>query len=170
MSGRSPVGKEAARAASRVQIAGFTTCLALGTLLLFGRAITFAFINLDDPAYVYEQPLIARGFSWAGVVWAFTHVHSGNWHPLTSISHMLDCEFFGLSPGGPHLINVLLHTVAVALLFLFLVRITGALWRSALVSALFAWHPLRVETVAWVSERKDVLSACFFFLDRKSVV
>ena len=138
--------------------------LALGTLLLFGRAITFPFINLDDAAYVYEQPLIARGFSWAGVIWAFTHVHSGNWHPLTSISHMLDCELFGLNPGGPHLINVFLHTVAVALLFLFLVRMTGSLWRSAFVSALLAWHPLRVESVAWISERKDVLSACFFFL------
>src|ERR1051325_11671770 len=141
MSGRSPVGKEAAGAASHVQIAGVTTCLALGTLLLFGRAITFPFINLDDPTYVYEQPLIARGFSWAGVVWAFTHVHSGNWHPLTSISHMLDCELFGLNPGGPHLMNIILHTVAVALLFLLLVRMTGSLWGSALESVLFAWHP-----------------------------
>lgn len=149
---------------SRAQIMGVMAGLASGTLLLFGRAITFPFINLDDPAYVYEQPLIAHGFSWAGVRWAFTHVHSGNWHPLTSISHMLDCEFFGLNPGGPHLINVLLHTVAVALLFLFLVRTTGSLWRSALVGAFFAWHPLRVESVVWIAERKDVLSACFFFL------
>ena len=164
MSGRLPVGEEIISRPSRVQIAGGMAGLALGTLLFFGRAITFPFINLDDPAYVYEQPLIARGFSWDGVVWAFTHVHSGNWHPLTSISHMLDCHLFGVSPGGPHLINVLLHTVAVMLLFLLLVRMTGSFWPSALVSALFAWHPLRVESVAWISERKDVLSACFFFL------
>ena len=155
---------EAKHAWSRTQIASVMAGLVLGTLLVFGRAITFPFINLDDAAYVYEQPLIARGFSWSGVAWAFTHVHSGNWHPLTSISHMLDCELFGLNPAGPHLINVLLHTVTVTLLFLFLVRMTGSLWRSALVSALFAWHPLRVESVAWISERKDVLSACFFFL------
>src|SRR3954471_15110982 len=140
------------------------TGLALGTLLLFARAITFPFINLDDPAYVYEQPLIAHGFSWAGVVWAFTHVHSGNWHPITSISHMLDCEIFGLNTGGAHLVNVLLHAVAATLLFVFLVRLSCSFWRSAVATALFAWHPLRVESVAWISERKDVLSACFFFL------
>ena len=164
MSSRSEEKNRIRPGLSRAQIAGVMAGLALGTFLLFCRAITFPFINLDDPTYVYEQVLIARGFSWAGVVWAFTHVHSGNWHPLTSISHMLDCELFGLNPGGPHLINIILHTVAVALLFLLLVRMTGSLWRSALVSVLFAWHPLRVESVAWISERKDVLSACFFFL------
>lgn len=155
--------RETSDVRSHGRIAIVAAGLVIGTLLLFGRAVAFPFINLDDPAYVFEQPLIARGFSWAGVVSAFTHVHAGNWHPLTSISHMLDCQLFGLNPGGPHLVNVLLHAIAAASLFLLLVRMTGSLWRSALVSALFAWHPLRVESVAWISERKDVLSACFFF-------
>src|SRR5207248_7730185 len=99
-----------------------------------------------------------------GIVWAFTHVHSENWHPLTTISHMLDCQLYGLKAGGHHFTNVLVHTTAVILLFLVLRGMTGALWQSAFVAAVFAIHPLHVESVAWVAERKDVLSAVFFML------
>ena len=99
-----------------------------------------------------------------GFVWAFTHVDSSNWHPLTWISHMLDCQLYGLNAGGHHLTNVLLHTATAILLFPVLRRMTGFLWRSAFVAAVFAIHPLRVESVAWVAERKDVLSGLFFML------
>ena len=99
-----------------------------------------------------------------GVQWAFTSLYASNWHPLTWLSHMLDCQIYGLKPGGHHVTNLLLHLVNSLLLFGLLKRLTGALWRSALVAALFALHPLHVESVAWVSERKDVLSAFFFML------
>ena len=102
--------------------------------------------------------------TWRGVVWAFTHVHSQNWHPLTSISHMIDCQLFGLNAGAHHLVNVGLHTVTALLLFTFLWQSTNALWASAISAAIFAIHPLRVESVAWISERKDVLSGLFFML------
>ena len=99
-----------------------------------------------------------------GIVWAFTIAYRANWHPLTMLSHMLDCQLYGLNAGGHHLTNVLLHTATVILLFLVLRRMTGFLWRSAFVAAVFAIHPLRVESVAWVAERKDVLSGLFFML------
>src|SRR4029077_15999824 len=98
------------------------------------------------------------------VVWAFTHVHSHNWHPLTTMSHMLDCQFFGLKPGTHHFVNVLLHTASALLLFFLLEQLTGAFWRSAFVAALFAIHPLHVESVVWIAERKDVLSGFLFIL------
>ncbi|PYL26294.1 MAG: hypothetical protein DMF37_02675, partial [Verrucomicrobia bacterium] len=100
----------------------------------------------------------------AGIGWAFTHIHSENWHPLTTISHMLDCQLYGLKAGWHHFTNVLLHTIAAILLFIALRQMTGALWRSAFVAAVFAIHPLRVESVAWIAERKDVLSGVFFML------
>lgn len=131
---------------------------------VFGQTFGHQFINYDDPLYVLENPHVNAGLSWRSVGWAFTHVHSQNWHPLTSISHMLDTQLFGLSPGWHHLHNVLLHSLAAVLLFLALKRMTGNLWLSALAVALFAIHPLRVESVAWVSERKDVLSGVFFAL------
>ena len=134
------------------------------TWLTFGQTLRHEFINYDDNAYVYQNPTVIRGLTLDGIVWAFTHVHSGNWHPLTSISHMLDCQLYGLNAGGHHLTNVLLHSIAVLLLFLVLRRMTGAFWRSAFVAAVFAIHPLRVESVAWVAERKDVLSGVFFML------
>ena len=134
------------------------------TWLTFGQTLRHEFVNYDDNAYVYQNPTVIRGLTLDGIVWAFTHVHSGNWHPLTSISHMLDCQFYGLNAGGHHLTNVLLHSIAVLLLFLVLRRMTGAFWRSAFVAAVFAIHPLRVESVAWVAERKDVLSGVFFML------
>jgi tetratricopeptide (TPR) repeat protein len=132
--------------------------------LVFGQTLSHPFINFDDPEYVIENPEIITGLTAHGVVWAFTHEHGGNWHPLTSISHMLDYQTFGSKAGGHHFTNVLLHTVAVILLFLALREMTGSLWRSAFVATLFAIHPLRVESVAWIAERKDVLSGVFFML------
>jgi hypothetical protein len=121
-------------------------------------------VNYDDPRYVYQNTRITSGISVANVAWAFSHIHSENWHPLTTITHMLDCQLHGLNAGWHHFTNVLLHCLAVVLLFVALERMTGALWRSAFVSAVFAVHPLRVESVAWIAERKDVLSAFFFML------
>ena len=141
-------------------------CLFLATAvwLVFGQTLHFQFINFDDNAYIYKNPQVTRGLSLEGFVWAFTHVHSNNWHPLTWLTHMLDSELYGLNPGGHHLTNVLLHAATAILLFLVLRQTTGALWRSAFVAAVFAIHPLRVESVAWVAERKDVLSGLFFVL------
>lgn len=134
------------------------------TWLVFGETLRHPSINFDDPGYVFENPRINTGLTSTGVLWAFTHSHMENWHPLTWISHMLDCQLFGLNPGGHHFTNVLLHTIAVILLFLVLHEMTGALWRSAFVAAVFAIHSLRVESVAWIAERKDVLSGVFFML------
>jgi len=141
-------------------------CIALSglTWLVFGQTLWHDFINYDDPRYVYENIKITSGLSISGIVWAFTHIHSMNWHPLTTISHMLDCQLYGLHPGWHHFTNVLLHTVAVIFLFLALQQMTGAFWRSAIVAAVFTIHPLRVESVAWIAERKDVLSGVFFML------
>src|SRR6202047_1555203 len=126
--------------------------------MVFGQTLGDDFINYDDQNYVYENTKITGGLNLAGIAWAFSHVHAQNWHPLTTISHMLDCQLYGLEAGGHHFTNVLLHTVAVLLLFAVLREMTGALWRSAFVAAVFAIHPLHVESVAWVAERKDVLS------------
>src|SRR5438874_5398378 len=145
-----------------------TTLIYLGlvgiTWLVFGQTLRHDFVNFDDHVYVYDNPLIARGLTFDGVVSAFTHPHARNWHPLTTISHMLDCQLYGLNAAGHHFTNLALHTIAVLLLFRLLRVTTGALWPSAFVAALFAIHPLHVESVAWVSERKDVLSAVFFML------
>ncbi|MEO6970084.1 MAG: tetratricopeptide repeat protein [Chthoniobacterales bacterium] len=134
------------------------------TVAIFGRTVRFDFFNYDDSFYVYQNPFISNGLTQAGLVRAFTHPLVANWHPLTSISLMLDAQWSGLHAGGYHLVNVALHTLAVLLLFLTLKSMTGALWRSAFVAALFAIHPLRAESVVWISERKDVLSGVFFFL------
>jgi tetratricopeptide (TPR) repeat protein len=134
------------------------------TWFVFGQTLRHDFVNFDDHVYVYENPLVVRGLSTEGIIGAFTHTHALNWHPLTTLSHMLDCQLYGLKAGGHHLTNVILHTISVLLLFLVLKQITGALWQSAFVAALFAIHPLHVESVAWIAERKDVLSAVFFVL------
>jgi tetratricopeptide (TPR) repeat protein len=134
------------------------------TWSVFAQTVRHQFITYDDPQYVYANPEVSAGLSLSGIIWAFTHTIAGNWHPLTTISHMLDCQLYGLDPAGHHFTNVLFHTIAVVLLFLVLQQMTGSLWRSAFVAALFAIHPLHVESVAWVSERKDVLSAVFFML------
>jgi len=131
---------------------------------VFGQTRFHEFVNYDDDAYVYNNPVVTQGLTWSEIIWAFTHSHAGNWHPLTTLSHMIDCQIYGLHPAGHHLTNVLLHTVTVILLFLMLGNMTGTFWRSAFVAAVFAIHPLRVESVAWVAERKDVLSGLFFVL------
>ncbi len=138
--------------------------LAAGTMGVYWPALENGFTNFDDDAYVTENPQVQGGLSAAGVAWAFTSTEEANWHPLTWLSHMLDCEIWGLDPRGHHLSSVLLHCANAAILLLVLYRMTGALGRSAAVAALFAFHPLRVESVAWVSERKDVLSTLFWFL------
>ena len=134
------------------------------TSLIFGQTLWHDFINYDDPRYVYENTNITSGIGISGIAWAFSHVHAMNWHPLTTISHMLDCQLYGLKAGGHHFTNVLLHTLAAILLFLALRQMTGAFWPSAFVAAVFAIHPLRVESVAWIAERKDVLSGVIFML------
>ncbi len=138
--------------------------LALLSLAVYSRLLTCDFIDFDDPDYVTENQHVLDGLTLNGFAWAFRSTHAVNWHPLTWISHMADCQVYGLSPGGHHFSSLLLHMANTLLLFGVLRRLTGALWRSALVAALFAWHPLHVESVAWVSERKDVLSAFFWFL------
>ncbi len=143
---------------------GICIFLAALTWVIFGQTLHHDFINYDDPRYVYENTKITSGLSIAGIGWAFTHIHSENWHPLTTISHMLDCQLYGLKAGWHHFTNVVLHTIAAILLFLVLQQMTSALWRSAFVAAVFAIHPLHVESVAWVAERKDVLSGVFFML------
>ena len=138
--------------------------LALATLAVFLPVARHGFVNYDDLDYVSENAHVQSGLKWDNVVWAFKTGHASNWHPVTWLSHMLDCQLFGQEAGGQHLVSVGFHIANTLLLFLLLRRMTGALWRSALVAALFALHPLHVESVAWVSERKDVLSALFFLL------
>ncbi|MBM4246555.1 MAG: tetratricopeptide repeat protein [Deltaproteobacteria bacterium] len=159
-------GDRAAVALAAVPRSAWRVCLALfvGTLLLFGHAATFEFVNIDDYDYVVDNPGLRLGAGLDAVHWAFTNVQSSNWHPLTWLSHALDVTLFGYEPGGHHAVNVLWHAVNGMLAFLMLRRATGAFWTSAACAALFAWHPVRAESVAWVSERKDVLSAFFFLL------
>src|SRR5438105_428293 len=164
-------------------VLGICVFLVAITWLVFGQTLSHEFINYDDPDYVYQNPEVTKGLTLHGIAWAFTHIHSGNWHPLTTISHMLDCQLYGLNAGAHHGTNVVLHMVAVLLLFLVLRQMTGgpssprgeslspprpdrtgSVWCSAFVAALFAIHPLHVESVAWVAERKDVLSGVFFML------
>jgi tetratricopeptide (TPR) repeat protein len=137
--------------------------LLLAVALVFGQAVGHKFV-FDDAPYIYENPVVQKGLTLEGLRWASTYGEIGHWHPLTWLSHMLDCQIYGLQAGGHHLTNVLLHAAAVILLFLVLWRMTGFLWRSAFVAAVFAVHPLRAESVAWVAERKDVLSGLFFML------
>ena len=143
---------------------GVSICLVVLTWIVFSQTLQHDFVNYDDPRYVYQNTRIASGLNMSGIGWALTHIHSENWHPLTTITHMLDCQLYGLKAGGHHFTNVLLHTIAVVLLFVVLQQMTGAPWPSAFVAALFAIHPLHVESVAWVAERKDVLSGVFFML------
>ena len=178
-----PLAKGVPLALANKKVLKIAICafLALIVLIAFGRALGNGFVNYDDSEYVYDNPRITDGISFGGIIWAFTHVHAANWHPLTTISHMVDVQLYGLQPWGHHLTNILLHATAVILLFLALCRLTTSavagigdagrdqrsrlqLYASAFVAALFAIHPLRVESVAWISERKDVLSGVFFML------
>jgi Flp pilus assembly protein TadD len=138
--------------------------LALVTIALYWPAMRHDFVNYDDDLYVTMNVHVQNGLTLENVKWAFLNPVAANWHPLTVLSHMLDCQLFGLKPWGHHLTSVLLHAVNTVLVFLFLRRLTGAIWRSLLVAAVFGLHPLHVESVAWVAERKDVLSAFFALL------
>jgi len=150
---------------AKSRITDLFVCLGLVALTwtVFGQTIRYHFVNFDDDLYVYNTPAIQSGLTLKGIAGAFISPHAHNWHPLTTISHMLDCQLYGLNAGGHHATNVILHTIAALLLFWVLQQMTGVAWKSALVAALFAVHPLHVESVAWVSERKDILSAVFFF-------
>ncbi|MEI6208103.1 MAG: tetratricopeptide repeat protein [Desulfuromonadales bacterium] len=134
------------------------------TLAVFARSANFEFINFDDPGYVTKNAAVKNGLQANTIVWAFTSTSMSNWHPVTWLSHMLDVQLFGLNPRAHHLVSVILHTASALLLFLLLVRITGMEWQSLAVASLFALHPLHVESVAWVAERKDVLSGLLWHL------
>ena len=138
--------------------------LALVTLLVYLPVAQDGFLVYDDGEYITENPAVQNGLTWAAIQWAFTTQHASNWHPLTWLSHMTDCELFGPNAGAHHVVSALFHAVNTALLFGLLFRLTGALWPGAFVAALFAWHPLHVESVAWISERKDVLRTFFALL------
>ena len=134
--------------------------LALLTLLVYLPVFFHDFILLDDPLYISANPMVEAGLTWAGFKWAFAGWHEGNWHPLTWLSHMLDCQLFGSNPGPHHLVNVLFHAASAVMVFRLWSRMTGAFWPAAFIAAVFAWHPMRAESVAWAAERKDVL--CMF--------
>src|SRR2546421_2466240 len=138
--------------------------LAVVTFGIYAQVIGHRFITIDDLAYIEENPMVNRSVTLEGLAWAFTTFHSGNWHPLTWIAHMIDSQLFGTIAGGHLLVNALIHSANTLLVFWFLFRTTHARWSSALVAALFALHPLHVESVAWASERKDTLSTFFGLL------
>ncbi len=138
--------------------------LALVTLAVYWQVGAHDFVNFDDRGYIQENLHVSTGLRFSNIAWAFTSLEVANWHPLTWLSHMLDVQLYGLNAGGHHISSVVIHAAAAVLLLLLLYRLTGAVWQSALVAALFALHPMHVESVAWVAERKDVLSAFFWFL------
>jgi protein O-mannosyl-transferase len=152
----------------------FLACafLVIATLAVYWPARQYKFVAYDDDDYVYQNPVVQKGLTWEGVQWAFVDRQANNWHPLTWLSHMADYQVFGLDAGGPHMVNVALHCANAALLFLLLETLMSrnveksscSFWRNLFVAALFALHPLRVESVAWISERKDVLSGFFGLL------
>lgn len=154
----------ASRVDDRSAVFVFVIFLFVIVSIIYSQTLAHNFVNFDDNDYVYDNPVVARGLTPGGLIWAFTHVHSDNWHPLTTLSHMLDCSLFGLRPWGHHLTNVFLHAATAIILFLAIREMTRAFWPSAFVAVFFAIHPLRVESVAWVAERKDVLSGVFFAL------
>ncbi len=138
--------------------------LAMITFAVYSQVIWHDFINLDDNKYVTDNPIVNKGLTIEGVKWAFNIGYESNWHPLTWLSHMLDCQIFGLNPAGHHLVNVFIHIINTLLLFAILNAMTGSIWCSAFAAAAFALHPLHVESVAWIAERKDVLSTFFAML------
>jgi tetratricopeptide (TPR) repeat protein len=151
---------------NRLVLAGVSLFLIAIVWFVFGQVSHFGFVNYDDDVYVTDNPMVQHGLTLKGLSWAFalTRGRIGHWHPLTWLSHMLDCQLYGMWAGGAHLTNLILHAATVVCLFLVLRNMTGALWRSAFVAAVWAIHPLRVESVAWIAERKDVLSGLFFVL------
>ena len=152
------------RGRRRCYFFGASLMLAALTWIVFGQTLGHDFVAYDDQNYVYDNPAITSGLTLGGMVAAFGQPHARNFHPITTISHMLDCQIFGVNPAGHHLVNVLLHATTVLLLFSVLRVMTGSIWRSGFVAAIFAVHPLRAESVAWIAERKDVLSGVFFMV------
>lgn len=144
----------------------FLVCalLAAAILVVWAGTVRNGFVGSDDDFYVYENPHVLSGLTWSAIAWAFSTTYYGWWHPVTWLSHMLDVQLFGVNPAGHHATSLLIHVANMLLLYFLLSRMTGLRWRSAVAAALFALHPLRVESVAWVSERKDLLSAFFGFL------
>jgi hypothetical protein len=138
--------------------------LAIGCLAIYGQTMGFDFINIDDSGYIYENTMLGTGLSWDSFKWAFTTFSQANWHPLTWLSYLTEVTLWGSKPGTFHLVNALFHAANSTLLYVVLKHLTGSTWRSATVSALFAFHPAHVESVAWIAERKDVLSVFFWLL------
>jgi len=171
---RSPLGEPLSvalvvpdrKSAAQTPVTVLSVCglLLLAVILVFGQTVRHEFVNSDDDLYIYANPQLARGLTVDGITWAFTTADGYFWIPLTCLSYLLDFQLFGLQPWGYHLTNVLLHAASTLLLFLVLWRMTGDLWPSAFVAAVFAIHPLRAESVAWAAERKDVLGVLFFML------
>lgn len=147
-----------------IRLVGLSLLIAALTWLVFGSLTSSNFVNFDDDVYVYENPTVRSGISAENIGWAFTHVHASNWHPLTTLSHMLDCQWYGLAPGAHHRTNILLHIATAIALFLVVRQMTHTVWPGFFVALVFALHPLRVESVAWISERKDVMSGLCFML------
>ncbi len=160
------------QAAPSIWLTRLIICLALGlgTLAVYAPVRHYQFLNYDDDDYVSDNPHVLGGFTRENVAYSFAHFHASNWHPVTWLSHMLDAELWGKNPGGHHVTNVILHAINAVLLFLIFTNMTGALWRSAFVAAVFAWHPLHVESVAWIAERKDILCGLFWFLTMAAYV
>jgi Tfp pilus assembly protein PilF len=160
-----PIANATAKGSAKLkwQKGKISVLLAIITVIAYSGIFSNDFINYDDNRYVIKNIHVQQGLSCNGIVWAFTAFYECNWHPITWLSHMLDVQLFGLNPAGHHFTNLLLHILATLLLFGFLSYATGRLWVCALVTALFALHPVHVESVAWVAERKDVLSAVFWF-------
>ena len=144
----------------------FCVLLSAASLAVFWPVVHHEFVNYDDNCYVVQNPQVQAGLTWQGLAWAFGRLHGDHtyYHPLTWVSHMVDCQLFGLKPAGHHLVNLLFHILNSLLVFLVFKRMTGAFWRSAALASLFALHPLQVDTVAWIAERKNLLSASFFLL------
>jgi len=144
----------------------FLIVLALTALvwIVFGQTAHFDWVGYDDHDYVYRSGRVTSGLNFSNIAWAFTHFHAANWHPITTLSHMLDGQLFGVNPGLHHFSSVVIHALAAIALFLTLDSLTAKIWRSAFVAAVFAIDPLRAESVPWIAERKDVLSGLFFAL------
>ena len=149
---------------SRVPVWLMAGLLVLVTIAIYWPVMSHNFVNFDDDLYVCQNAHVRGGLTWQSIQWAFSSLEAGFWHPLTWLSILADCQFYGLKAWGHHLTSVLLHAASTGGLFLALRRMTGATWRSAFVAGLFGWHPLHVESVAWVAERKDVLSGFFWML------
>ena len=148
----------------RGKLIAISVVISLATVASYWGVWGHRFLLLDDPLYVTQQPMVQKGLTAQGIWWAFTTKAASNYHPITWLSHMLDCSLFGMSAAGPHSVNLAIHIANAIILLLVFWRMTAALRLSAFVAAVFALHPLHVESVAWASERKDVLSAFFFFL------